>query len=208
VNGLINVFASAWMNDGPNGIRVQRRDVIPEEQLNQDGRAAEEPDVERAGRGHQPVGRQAHDCQQDAQRDADRHRDRRQLDRHAQTAEDARVEQVIADDTPLEVRVGGDRAYDRDRHDEHDGRRHPAPRTPDRDGRDVLGSPGLFWHRAPRGHLPTAHSTAPLIFGEVIAPSWTPHFLSICRYVPFAISAFIAPSTAVVIPVFFGTAKP
>ena len=100
--------------------RVQRRDEVPEQQLDQQRRAAEEPDVEPAGTGDQRVRREPHHRQQHPEDDPDQHREHRQLDRDQDAVQDPRVEQVLPDDVPLEARVGDDRADDRGRHEQHD----------------------------------------------------------------------------------------
>jgi len=64
---------------------------------------AEEEDVQPAGAREQRVGRQAHHGQDDAEGDADRHCDDGQLDRDDEPVEDAMIEQVFADDAPLEA---------------------------------------------------------------------------------------------------------
>ena len=62
--------------------------VEPEDQLHQQRRTAEEPDVDAGGTGQQPVLRAAHDREDDAQDDAGQHRDRGQRERQQQAAQE------------------------------------------------------------------------------------------------------------------------
>ena len=81
-------------------LRKQRRDEVPEQDLHQQRGAPEEPDVEPAGPRDEPVGRQAHDGQDDPQEDPDDHRHHGQPDGLDDAPHDPRVEQIVADDVP------------------------------------------------------------------------------------------------------------
>ena len=84
--------------------------------------------------------------------------------------EDRLVEQVFADDAPLEARVGDDRTDERDRDHEDHRRRDPAAGVADRDGPYVIGPPGRG--RWPRTRTPPARSALrPVDRRVVIAPS-------------------------------------
>lgn len=129
------------------------------------------------------------------------------LERYPEAFEDPFVEQVVADDAPFEVWVRDDRTGARDGQHEHDRRRHPSPRMPDGEGPDLIG-PSLVIGDLGRGHPHSAQLIAPLTFGVLIAPDWTPHVSRICLYLPFAISTFSANRTGWVMPVVFGIASP
>ena len=162
-NAVISVFAFGCTNAGPNGmpsesLGVQSGDVVPEQQLHEHRRAAEEPDVEPARAREQRVRREPHDREHHAEHDPDRHRDHRQLDRHHQAREDAVVEQVFADDAPLKPGLVTTERTSAAAITSDDRRGDPAARAADRDGPDVIGPPGRAGDLG-RGHqLPLSSS--------------------------------------------------
>ena len=125
--------------DAERDRRIQRGDEVPEQQLDEHGGAAEDPDVQPAHAREEPVRRQAHDRQHDAQRHADHHRDRSQLERRHEPAKHAWREQVVADQPPLEARVVGHRPRQGGAGHEDQRRGEPAPRVADRHRANRLG---------------------------------------------------------------------
>ena len=120
MNGVITVFVSPLAKSGPNGMpRLisgrTRAEEEPEEQLHQDRRAAEEPDVACRGPAQHRVLREPHHREHSAQHDPDEHRDDRQLQRHQQTPHDRRLEEVAEHQVPVQRLVGGQEL------DEHGG---------------------------------------------------------------------------------------
>ncbi len=178
MNGVISVFASAWMNDGPErdaerDLRVQRGDVVPEQQLHEHRRAAEEPDVERARARDERVRREAHHGEQHAEHDADRP-SRSPSARSSRAARAGCARRTGSRRRSPHSKRGfvDDRADQRERHDQDDRGGHPAPRAPDRDGPDVLGPSGRCGGRLARGHrlLHSLNCSARRSLAQPIAP--------------------------------------
>jgi hypothetical protein len=84
----------------------QKREIVPEDHLNQRRHAAEEPDPAPADGLENAAARQAHDREHDADRKAQYHGDECQQKRHAQARQDSRVQHVLGNHGPLHVLVG------------------------------------------------------------------------------------------------------
>ena len=130
-----------------------QREVVPEEDLDQHGRSAEEPDVEPAHARQDRIHREAHDGEEHAEGDADRHRDDRELERDEDPVEDRGEEEVLADDAPAQSWRGGKGVQHARGGREHDHRGDPSPRVAERDRLD-----GLRFARRGRGGVGDRHA--------------------------------------------------
>src|SRR5690606_5781576 len=173
--------------------------VEPDDQLHQDRRAAEEPDVEPGDRRGHGVPREPHDGEHDAADDADRHGQHGEQQGVAHTGQDAVVEEVVGDRAPVDLALGegvDDAAQQRQGDDGGD----VPPVVPDRNGLDGLRSgrgPAVRPRRlvdvnshgcclsVPLARVPLP----PLMVASLIAPSVTPHFSMIFWYSPFSMMA-------------------
>ena len=126
--------------------RVDGQDVVPEEDLDEHGRPAEEPRVGPRRAGQQRVRRQAHRGDEQPADDAHEHRDGRQPERHLRTRDVGRGEDHLAHLVPAEAplhprgRLRGDlrqQRVDQHGHDDAERRRvDPPARVSHRDGLD------------------------------------------------------------------------
>src|SRR5690606_8014133 len=124
--------------DAEAEVRVEVREVVPEQELQQQRHGPEHPRVRPRHRLQERGAREPHEREDRAEREPDDGRDEREPDRRPRPLEDGGPREVGRDDVPLPAVVRHERADDHREQDRDDGRRGPPSRVPGGDDAQAL----------------------------------------------------------------------
>ena len=142
-NGVNQELRLKWTKSRPEGYSKRETGeyiggVVPEQELDQDGRTAEKPNVDPRAPGDDRVGREAHNGQQDPEQDPTDHGHCGQGQGYPEPLQDAGRKEIVVYDVPLETFLGNavpldvgeeQRMYGHYGQETDHRRRHPASRV-------------------------------------------------------------------------------